>query len=211
VHRLTVGLSAEGFVVPASPNGRLRLGPALARLGDASRGELRKLLKPFLQRLAAEVEETVDLAMLDGDEVRFIDHIPGIQRLRAVSDVGMAFPLYCSANGKALLAGMPREQAMHLLPARLEPYTANTITSRAALADELDEIARAGIAFDREEHTLGISAVGAPVSDGVSVIAAVTIVAPTQRFTGNEEFFGDCLLRTCRDISEALGAGTAAT
>jgi DNA-binding IclR family transcriptional regulator len=206
VHRLTVGLANEGFVIPASPNGRVRLGPTLARLGAASRRELRDELKPFLRRLAADVEETVDVAMLDGSQVRFVDQIPGAHRLQAVSSVGAAFPLHCSANGKALLAALPREQAERLLPKKLEALTPNTITSRAALWKELDAVAQARVAFDREEHTLGISAVGTAVRDASSVVAAITVVAPTQRFDGNEQYFADHLLRTAQEISASLGA-----
>ena len=205
VHRLTVGLVDEGFVIPASPHGRLRLGPMLARLGAASRRELRDDLRPFLRRLAADVEETVDVAMLAGVEVRFVDQIPGGHRLRAVSSVGAAFPLHCSANGKALLAALPREQADKLLPRTLQKLTPNTIVSRAALWRELEQVTDSGVAFDREEHTLGISAVGASVSDASSVVAAITIVAPTQRFTGNEQRFVDHLLRVRREVDGFLG------
>jgi biotin operon repressor len=62
VHRLAVGLANEGFVIPASPNGRVRLGPLLARLGAASRRDIQDELRPFMRRLADEVEETVDVA-----------------------------------------------------------------------------------------------------------------------------------------------------
>lgn len=206
VHRLTVGLTAEGFVIPASPNGRVRLGPALARLGVASRRELKEELEPFVKRLAEAVEETVDVAVLDGASVRFIDQIEGAHRLRAVSRVGDRFPLHCSANGKALLAALPREQAEKLLPPRLEAFTPHTITARAALGLELDRVAADGYAFDREEHTLGICAVASVVRDAAGAAAALTVVVPTQRFTGNEQYFVDQLLRVCRDVNGLLSA-----
>ncbi len=206
VHRLTVGLTSEGFVVPASPNGRVRLGPALARLGIASRLELKEELEPFVRRLANALEETIDVAVLDGSSVRFIDQIEGAHRLRAVSRVGDRFPLHCSANGKALLAALPREGAERLLPTRLEAFTPNTITSRAALWKELDQVTQAGVAFDREEHTVGICAVASVVQDAASTAAALTVVMPTQRFVGNEQYFADHLLRVCREASGLLSS-----
>ena len=209
VHRLTVGLAAEGFVMPASPNGRVRLGPMLARLGAASRREIQDELRPFLRNLAEQVEETVDVAMIDGTQIRFIDQVPGAHRLRAVSSIGAAFPLHCSANGKALLAAMPREQAQRLLPRRLEALTPNTITSRPRLWEELDRIAETGVAYDREEHTEGISAVGAAVRDATAAIAAVTIVAPTQRFERSIDVFTAGLLDTREAIERFLGAAPA--
>lgn len=207
VHRLTVALAAEGFVMPASPTGRLRLGPALVRLGAASQRELRQELEPFLRRLADEVSETVDLAVLDGAQVRFIDQITGAHRLRAESSVGDAFPLHCSANGKALLAALAAGEAEALLPSRLDALTPNTITSRAALRRELDATRRDGLAYDREEHTLGICAVGTAVPGGAAALAAITIVAPTTRFVGQEERFGACLLRVGREIAAGRALG----
>lgn len=204
VHRLTVGLTSEGFVIPASPNGRVRLGPALTRLGVASRRELKEELEPFVRRLADALEETIDVAVLDGPSVRFVDQIEGAHRLRAVSRVGDRFPLHCSANGKALLAALPREQAERLLPPRLEAFTPHTITSRAEIWKELDRITQAGCAFDREEHSLGICAVAAVVRDASEAAAALTVVVPTQRFTGNEQYFVDQLLRMCREVNGRL-------
>lgn len=74
---------------------------------------------------------------------------------------GESFPLYCCANGKALLAALPPERQARALPSRLAPLTANTITDRAALRDELNRIRVDGVAYDREEQTEGICAVGA--------------------------------------------------
>ncbi len=205
VHRLVAALEQEGFVVPASPSGRVRLGPMLARLAAASRGDLRDELHPALQSLSAEVEETVDLAVLEGSAVRFLDQIPAPHRLRAVSAVGETFPAHCTANGKALLAALSREQAENLLPRRLSSYTPNTISSRPALWAELDAVREAGVAYDREEHTLGVCAVGATVDDAVGPIAAITVVAPAERFAASERRLTEALLRTCAEASRTLG------
>ncbi len=129
----------------------------------------------------------VDLAVLDGSVARFVEQIAAPHRLRAVSAVGAAFPLHCTANGKALLAALPAEHALSLLPARLERFTANTIVTRKALLAELDEVRSSGIAHDREEHTEGICAVGAAVLDPAGApVAAISIPVPSQRFQGNE-------------------------
>src|SRR4051795_5233864 len=92
VHRVVSALSAEGLVAAASPNGRVRLGPELARLALSSRRELRQGLRPPLRRLFEAVNETVDCPGLDGDHLRFIDQSAAPHRLRAVSSVGTTFP-----------------------------------------------------------------------------------------------------------------------
>src|SRR5919205_3006570 len=117
VHRVVTALSTEGLLASASPNGRVRLGPEIARLALASRRELRLELRPYLQRLFETLNETVDCAVLDGDHLRFIDQIPAPHRLRAVSAVGATFPLHCTANGKAVLASLDDEAVKGLLPA----------------------------------------------------------------------------------------------
>ena len=205
VHRIVKALTTERFLVPVSAAGGVRLGPRLAGLASAALGELRQQIRPHLERLSEEVNETVDLAVLDRDQVIFIDQVAAPQRLQAVSAVGATFPAHCTANGKALLAALSREQAEKLLPRRLSTYTPNTISSRPALWAELDAVREAGVAYDREEHTLGVCAVGATVDDAVGPIAAITVVAPADRFTASERRLTEALLRTCAEASRALG------
>ena len=197
VHRLVGALAAEDLVTTTAGN-RVRLGGGLARLGAATRDSIRDRLRQLLVGLRDELDETVDLAVLEGGAVRFVDQVPAPHRLRAVSAVGVDFPLHCTANGKALLAALPVERALGLLPARLARSTPNTITSRAGLLAELEVVRREGVAFDREEHTLGISAVGAAVLDGAGPAAAISVPVPTQRFLGEEP-------RLARRVRSAAG------
>lgn len=185
-HRILGALAAEDLVAQ-SDDGRFRLGAGCARLGAAARVAAAERLRPVLLGLRRELDETVDLAVLDGASARFVDQVPAPRRLRAMSSVGELFPLHCTANGKALLAALPEERAMALLPSRLPRLSPHTITSREALLSQLAEIRREGVAYDREEHTEGICAVGAAVSDGSDPAAlAISVPVPTPRFRGNE-------------------------
>jgi DNA-binding IclR family transcriptional regulator len=193
VHRLVAALAAEELVGTA-PDGRIRLGGGLTRLGAASRESLGAELMPVLRQLRSELDETVDLAVLDGTVARFVEQIAAPHRLRAVSAVGAAFPLHCTANGKALLAALPDEHALSLLPARLDRFTPNTIVTRKALLAELSEVRSDGLAYDREEHTEGICAIGAAVSDAAGgPVAAISVPVPTPRFQGQETRYADSL------------------
>jgi DNA-binding IclR family transcriptional regulator len=203
-HRLVGALQDEDFV-KLGEDGRWRLGRGLAQLGAAARDTLREELRPYLVRLGREVDETVDLSLLHGDGMRFIDQVPSTRRLVAVSAVGVTFPLHCTANGKAFLAALPQDHAAALLPPRLAAHTAATITSRRALWTELEVVRATGVAFDREEHTEGICAVGAVVRDAYGLAAAISIAAPTQRFTGEEEQLVQRLLAVCGEASHDLG------
>jgi DNA-binding IclR family transcriptional regulator len=205
VHRLIAALEAERYVVAASPNGRYRLGPGLASLALSASRDLTLTIHPFLAQLSRETNETVDLAVLEHDHVVFVDQVAGLRRLRAVSAVGTVFPVHCTANGKALLAALTDDVVERLLAPELEALTPATITSRDELLGELRRIREEGVAYDREEHTAGICAVGAVVGPAVAPIAAVTIPLPAQRFYGHERQLADTLLGTCREIDAALG------
>lgn len=185
VHRLVAALAAEDLVAQ-EPGGRARLGNGLARLAAAGREALPDRLRPVLLELRRELDETVDLAVLDDDAVRFVDQVAAPRRLRAASAVGELFPLHCTANGKALLAALPAAEATARLPQRLPRFTPQTITARKRLLAELATVRREGVAFDREEHTEGICAVGAAVLDPTGPVAALSVPVPAQRFAGRE-------------------------
>lgn len=206
VHRLVGALADEGLV-SAGPGGHVTLGPLLERLAAATRLTLPERVRPALERLRDELEETVDLAVLDGGELRFVDQLPAPHRLRAVSAVGDAFPLHCTANGKALLAALAPERALVLLPSRLPRLTPATIASHAALQAELERIrAAGGVAFDREEHTEGICAVGAVVRDAAGApVAAISVPVPTPRFRRREARLGRAVAAVAREASALLG------
>lgn len=206
VHRLVAALTEEELV-GAAPDGRIRLGGGLARLGAVTREALSHDLMPILQKLHADVGETVDLAVLDGTVVRFLEQLPAPHRLRAVSAVGAAFPLHCTANGKALLAALPEEQVIALLPARLERFTPSTIATRDVLRAQLAQVRSEGVAFDREEHTEGICAVGAAVRNATGApVAAISVPVPAPRFHGAEASYVEAL-QAAATAGEARLAG----
>lgn len=203
-HRIVSALHAEDLTV-TSQGGRIRLGPGLVRLAAAERLDLRAEVRPYIEDLSARLAETVDLAVLDGDSVLFLDQVSAPQRLRAVSAVGSTFPAYCTANGKALLAELPLQTVHRILPARLQARTPNTITSRAKLEAELKAIRRDGYAVDHEEHTVGICAVGATIRDSFGAEMAITVPLPAQRFVGREDEIAAALREVCASIEQALG------
>jgi DNA-binding IclR family transcriptional regulator len=199
-------LAAEHLVVYASPNGGVRLGPGLANLAAGARRELRHELRPYLIQLSRQLDETVDLAVLEGDRVLFVDQAAVPRRLAAVSFVGATFPAHCTANGKVLLATLPDHRIEQLLPRRLERLTPNTVTDRRLLLGELATVRQQGVAFDREEHTVGICAVGAVVHDPAGPLAAVTIPMPSTRFYGAEQHLAGVIRSACAEMSAVLGS-----
>lgn len=203
VHRLLAALEAEGLVTP-TPKGRMRLGPELVRLGGGGPPPVQELLRPVLGELFDDLQETVDLAVLDSDHLRFVDQIAAPHRLRAVSSVGATFPLHCTANGKAVLALLSDAAIMDLLPEILPRYTANTVTVRSELLAEIAAIRSGEPAVDREEHTSGICAMGIAVGAVPGRHAAITVPMPTQRFEGREDAIAVALANARTDATRRL-------
>jgi DNA-binding IclR family transcriptional regulator len=183
VHRIVTALAAEGFLAAASSTGRVRIGPEFARLAAAGTAELWRPVEPYMQRLADELGETVDCAILEGDRVRVIHVIPTIRHsLRAIAEVGQTFPVYSSSKGKALLAEFDPKTVAKMLPATFDSFTPYTLTSAEAVAEDLEEVRATGIAYSRQESTLGVDSTGIALRVPSGVRVAISVVVPSQRY-----------------------------
>lgn len=187
VQRIVAALGAEDFVIEARPGRGVRIGPGLARIAASISANLTDILHPHLVSLRDQVGETVDLSILSGGSAVFIDQIPGQQRLIALSGIGERFPLHCTANGKAILACLNKQDASALIDRSLAEHPRHSLRDKARLLRELDQIRKRQFAFDLGEHDVGISAVGAAVLDAFGRPIAVSIPAPTHRFDSERE------------------------
>ncbi|MBX7070475.1 MAG: IclR family transcriptional regulator [Microthrixaceae bacterium] len=205
IHRI-VGALTEEHLVRVDPSGRVWIGSSVLSLARLAATELAEQLRPVLIDLHHAVDETVDLSVLDGASVHFIDQIQSTQRLRAVSTVGSTFPLHCSANGKAFLAALPGDTLDELLTSPLARFTDNTLVDPDELRAELDVVRSEGVAYDYEEHTTGIAAIAAAITDDTDPIAAISITTPADRFEVNEPRLRLELLAATSRARELLSA-----
>jgi DNA-binding IclR family transcriptional regulator len=182
VQRIVRSLAAEGLLIAGGAARGIRLGPGIHALAAASRFDMVEFAHPHLKALSARLGETVDLAVLRGDHMVFIDQIAGSHRLRAISAVGERFPLHCTANGKAALAMLDDAALREICAGPLEPHSPATIVSAGMLRAEVGRIRKRGLAFDLEEHSAGICAVGAALTDATGAVHAVSVPMPSVRF-----------------------------
>lgn len=206
VQRIVDALDAENLVIAASPTRGVRLGPALLALAAATRFEIAELAHPTLLEISRECGETVDLSVLDGDKLVFVDQIAaGVHRLRAESAIGVSFPLHSTAPGKAMLAAMPLP-ALHNLRSRLRllRLTANTITAWEVLAAELERVRASGIGCDLEENSLGICALSRAIVLPGGELAAVSVPVPTPRFAAARARIERLLVAHCDRLQQAI-------
>jgi DNA-binding IclR family transcriptional regulator len=179
--RLLFALERHGLVRRDANNG-YRPGAVFIRYAwKAGRAaDLVEMAQPFLERLGERTGETINLGVASRGLVEQIAQVDSRYVLGGTNWVGRAVPLHCTAQGKVLLAHGIAE-----LPAgRLERLTKNTITNRAVLATQLDDVRRRGCAVTSEELELGLVAIASPVcrEDG-AVVAALSVSGPVTRLS----------------------------
>ena len=186
VSRLLATLERQGLVSRNQQTAKFGLGPALISLAGAAlqRLDIRVVAREHLERLAEQTRETVNLAILDGDQVVNIEKLPSPHYIRDIGWIGRRSPLHCTATGKALVAHLSRPALRRLLGTRLKRYTPATVCDWEVLDAELAEVRRAGYAMGREELEPGLVAVAAPVHDlGGRSAAAVSVSGPSFRMS----------------------------
>ncbi|MCF2904662.1 hypothetical protein L0666_06665 [Octadecabacter sp. CECT 8868] len=138
-----------------------------------------------MKKISETTGETVDLAVLEGKRMRFIDQVIGSQRLRTVSSIGESFPLTTTANGKAALATFDQTEATKRIIEEFEdrPDTKHDLTGLLA---EIEAIRTGTLARDEGEHTDGVSALGFAISEPGGGVYAISVPVPTSRFARKE-------------------------
>lgn len=204
VQRLVGALADEQLVMTGGGRGGVTLGSALVRLAAAANIETDRIVRPFLQSLSRELSETVDLSTLRGRTAIFVDQVVGTSRLTAISAVGDAFPLHCSANGKALLACLSPERVRTLVEGRMTVMTTNTLTDFSKLEIEIAAVRRTQLSFDIEEHSEGICAIGTSFIDPLDREFALSVPVPTTRFAAKQAAIAEALLAVRAEIMRKM-------
>ncbi|MCI2418391.1 IclR family transcriptional regulator [Saccharopolyspora sp. K220] len=185
-HRLLAMLAYHDFV-RQEPNLRTYIaGPALVDIGFAAvrNMDIRTHARPILEALADEVEETVHLAQMEGNKVRYLDAAECSRVLRVAARTGQLLPANCTATGKALLAELSTEQLDELFPPgkRLPTSTRHSESSRKALDAELARVREQGYATNTRESDEDIVSVATVVRNPRgTAIAAINASSPATR------------------------------
>lgn len=187
-HRLLAMLTYHDFVRQESGQRTYVPGPALVEIGLAAvrHMDVRSQARPVLEELAATSHETVHLAQLEGENVRYLDAVESPQALRVASRTGNVLPASCTASGKALLAELAPDEIRRMFPARqaLASTTSRSITRRSQLEAELARVRAHGCAVNDEESEEGVASVAAVVRKGEQgVVGAISVSLPVTRLT----------------------------
>ncbi|TYB41056.1 IclR family transcriptional regulator [Actinomadura chibensis] len=202
VYRLLAVLVDGGLITKSGT--KYSPGPLLTELAAlANRQDLRRLREaalPYLLDLYEHTHQTVHLAVLEGIHVRYVEKIYGHGQVGCPSRVGGHAPAASTALGKAILAFSDAETVASASRS-LRPLTPYSIGTPRGLALELRAIRERRVSYDRQENTLGLTCVGAPVLGWRGrVVAAVSVAGPVHRFRP------DACATAVRNAAAGIGA-----
>ncbi|WP_284011423.1 IclR family transcriptional regulator [Haloarcula pelagica] len=187
VHNHLQTLVDEGYIT--NEGGVYRVGLRFLELGEYKRNrmDIYETARPEVASLAEKTGEMANAAVEEHGQGVYITRAEGTEAVTVDTYAGKRVKLHCTALGKTILAELPEERVdeildTHGLPARTE----NTITDRAELKAELDDVRERGYAYDREERLPGLRCVAAPVvPEGGDIVAALSVSGPTTRIEGD--------------------------
>jgi IclR family KDG regulon transcriptional repressor len=210
VHRILSTLKARKFFQQDSKTKMYGLGVRTLEIGMATKRErfLRKAMAPFLMDLYETCKETVNAAVWEYNEIRYIYRLESEEMLRISTKAGARFPGYCAATGKILLSYFSNEDIRQIYGRKkaLKKYTERSISSIDALIQEIEKVRVNKVAIDDEETLVGVYCVAAPVlSPKGECVAAISISAPKNRVAANTGVtFAKLVSETARKISSSL-------
>jgi IclR family transcriptional regulator, KDG regulon repressor len=217
VHELLGTLADRSYlvVVPGQPL-RYQLGVRLFQLGSvfAQQLDLAREAQRVAAEVAAECDETVHVAVLEGTDVIYIARVESTRPVRMVSAVGRRLPAHCTGVGKMLLSALSPQTLDALYPKRtaLPTMTRNSISSLSRLKTELAEIRARGLSFDEVESTEDVHCVAAGVRDHTGeMVAGLSISVPTTRWDdARRRALADLARDGAARLSASLGYRSAA-
>jgi len=214
---LLASLVAHGLVAQAEPHRRYTLGARFFELNRrfVAQSDLSAVAAPVLRSLWERTAETVHLAILHGARRVDISVLVSPQLLRIDPTTSRltdptAHPLYRTAAGKVLFAGLPRADRQTML--RSAPWQEPGPLDEAELMDRMDEVVRAGYATNLEEEAAGVCGVAAPVVDvSGRTVAALCVGYPSVRHSPDHAArLRDEVVDAARELSRLLGGPGAA-
>lgn len=177
----------EHRYVERDPESRLyRLGLGFVGMQSRQLEMLRQRARPWLERLRDQFGETLNLGVLDGGAVIYLEIMESRRGVRLSARRGDRDPIHSTALGKAMAARLAETRVRELLSHQgLEARTPNTITNLEDFIAELAKVRRLGYAIDNCENEIDGRCVAVPIPDSPTP-AALSLSAPSVRFPMQE-------------------------
>ena len=180
LHELLTVLTERGFVEYERESRTYMLGIRVWENGQAylRHHELVSMARPVMEQIVAQVNETVQVAVLDGVENVYLAKVDCSHPLRLQSEVGRRLFAPPTGLGKVLLAALPEDvRRARLQGCELPRFTPQTLTDMPTLLSELAVVEGRGFAVDDQEYTPGLLCVAVPIHDHLGRVAAAMSVS----------------------------------
>jgi IclR family KDG regulon transcriptional repressor len=210
VHRILSTLKEHKFFQQDSNTKLYGLGVRTLEIGTARKREvfLRKAITPFIRDLYERCGETVNLAVWEYNEIRYIHRLESEEMLRISTPAGARFPGYCAATGKIFLSYFSDEDIRQIYGRKnaFKKYTKQTIDSVDALIADIEKVRIKRVAIDDEETLSGVYCVAAPILNPKGeCVAALSISAPKNRVSPNTgATFARLVAEAARKITDSI-------
>ncbi|MQA06015.1 MAG: helix-turn-helix domain-containing protein [Streptosporangiales bacterium] len=209
--RLLATLESVEFVQRDPVSQLYRLGPALITLGGAAINQdpVYREARPIAQQLAARHGFGVNVAVCRGDKVFYLLNVEGPAAGKSYTLMGQSNPLHATGMGKCLLLDLTAAERRELLPeAQLRGFTPKTLTTHAALDDELAVVRQRSYATELEELAPGRACVAAAIYGRDSqIVAAISVSGPLSvlDLAAREAELAQLVIESADRISVGLG------
>jgi DNA-binding IclR family transcriptional regulator len=210
IFRLLATLESRGYIEQNKATENYRLGVRSLRLGQAYVGRMGLLrqARPIMESLVKQCRESAYVAVSRRGAMVPLDSVDADQPVRLVSQIGESLPLHCTAVGKAHLAFEADAELRGRLPEGLKRLTAQTVTDRPTLTQQLRAIIEAGYAVDRGEFIDDVSSIAVPIRDYTGhMVGALAVSGPSYRMPAEriEKEMAPAMLKAGQELSSRLG------
>jgi IclR family transcriptional regulator, acetate operon repressor len=180
-YRYLSTLETRGYVQRDGSSGLYRFGLAFLPSHGSHLEVLAARARPVMEELRDRLGETINLGVLDGNRVVYLEILESNKAVRLAARRGDRDPIHSTALGKAIASRIGRDEVVAILAAEGMPKrTSKTITNKARYLSELDKVRAQGFALDLGENEEDGRCVAVPFANG-RVIAAISLSAPAPR------------------------------
>jgi DNA-binding IclR family transcriptional regulator len=209
-HRILQCLVYENLVTEKQPGNRYVLGPLAYELGlaAAKRFNLADLLRPHLNKLAAETGDVAFLCVRSGMGTTCLDRVEGNFPIKAYTrNIGDRRPLGFGCVGTALLSTMPNKEVWQILRLHAQALLTYSSTTPEEAFEKTVQARAAGYAMN-ERVTHGLRSIAMAVrTNGAPATAVLSICAIASRIGPDRlPMLVDALRRACAAAAADLAA-----
>ena len=148
-------------------DGKFVFGTRFYILGNMAgkRSKLIQTAHPYLETINDKTKLSAFLGLRSDRQVILIDKVDSAYGIKVSSEIGMQMPVLAGAGIKAMLSQLSDKEIDEILArTELKRYTPYSLIDKGAYKEEILEVRKQGIAYDREEYIEGMVAFAIPIN-----------------------------------------------